>query len=313
MKLRMKTKACKEESRVRSVMGVVRGNYKFSETFQLRCWHSGRRILLILWMTDEVGGRPTTIHHLLQSGSESGDRLLPGKRPIFEASQSMAMNRRKFQVVVSLGVLLLAAAAVSCNGFFVDPVLQTITVTPATPGILVGGTQQMTATGIYDDGSQKNITGTSSWTSTDLTVASVTPSGGLVTGVGAGTASIQATNGIVSGSTSVTVSLTGVTSIVAAPSSQSVTVSSGLPFCLTATAQPGGQDISATATWTFTDPTNRTESGITKTTTTTCIGQAFQIGTLSPTAAPSVLGAVASAPGSGNTTVNSNKVIINLN
>jgi hypothetical protein len=223
----------------------------------------------------------------------------------------MAITRRKFQVVASLGVLLfLAASAMSCNGFFVDPVLQTITVTPATPGILVGGTQQMTATGIYDDGSQKNITGTSSWNSSDPTVASVTASGGLVQGLTAGTSSIQATNGIVSGSTSVTVSLTGVTSITAAPSSQGVTISSGLPFCLTATAQPGGQDISSTATWTFTDPNNAAESGITKTTTTTCSGQAFAIGTLSPTAAPTTIGAVASAPGSNNTTVNSNKVTI---
>jgi trimeric autotransporter adhesin len=227
----------------------------------------------------------------------------------------MATTRRKLQVVGSLSVLLLLTmAALSCDGFFVDPVLQTITVTPATPGILVGGTQQMTATGIYDDGSQKNITGdtATSWSSTDLTVATVTPNGGLVTGVSAGTASIQATHGIVSGSTSVTVSLTGVTSITAAPSSQAVTISSGLPFCLTATAQPSGQDISSTATWTFTDPNNQTETGITKTTTTSCTGQAFTIGTLSPTQAPTTLGAIASAPGTGNTTVNSNKVTVNV-
>jgi len=224
----------------------------------------------------------------------------------------MAITRPKSQVIASLGVLLLMAVAVGCNGFFVDPVLQTITVTPATPGILVGGTQQMTATGIYDDGSRKNITGTSAWTSNDLIVATVTSGGGLVTGVGAGTATIQATNGIVSGSTSVTVSINGVTSIVAAPSSQSVTISSGLPFCLTATAQPGAQDISTTATWTFTDPSNATESGITKTTTTTCTGQAFTIGTLSPTPAPTAIGAVASAPGTSGT-VTSNKVFVNVN
>ena len=224
----------------------------------------------------------------------------------------MAITRPKSQVIASLGVLLLLAVAVGCNGFFVDPVLQTITVTPATPGVLVGGTQQMTATGIYDDGSRKNITGTSSWNSNDLTVATVTSGAGLVTGVGAGSATIQATNGIVSGSTSVTVSLNGVTSIVAAPSSQSVTISAGLPFCLTATAQPGGHDISTTATWTFTDPSNATESGITKTTTTTCTGQAFTIGTLSPTPAPTAIGAVASAPGTGGT-VTSNKVFVNVN
>jgi len=106
----------------------------------------------------------------------------------------MVTNRKRVQVIVSTGVLfLLSIVATSCNGFFVDPVLQTITVTPATPGILVNGTQQMTATGTYDDGSQKNLTGTSSWTSSDLTVATVTASGGLVTGVSDGTATIQAT------------------------------------------------------------------------------------------------------------------------
>jgi len=223
----------------------------------------------------------------------------------------MVTNRKRVQVIVSTGVLfLLSIVATSCNGFFVDPVLQTITVTPATPGILVNGTQQMTATGTYDDGSQKNLTGTSSWTSSDLTVATVTASGGLVTGVSDGTATIQATHGIVSGSTTVTVSLSGVTSITAAPSSQSAVT--GTPFCLTATAQPSGNDISTTATWTFSDPSNQTETGVTKTTATTCTGQAFVIGTLTPTPAPTTLGAVASAPGTGGTTVNSNKVTINV-
>ncbi len=223
----------------------------------------------------------------------------------------MAKTQSNFQVVVSLSVLLFfAVSAISCNGFFVDPVLQTITVTPASAGILVNGTQQMTATGTYDDGSQKNITGTSAWTSSDLTVATVTPSGGLVTGVDAGSATIQATNGIVSGSTTVTISLTGVTSITAAPSSQSAVT--GTPFCLTATAQPSGQDISTTATWTFTDLNNQTETGITKTTSTTCTGQAFVIGTLTPTAAPTTVSAIASAPGTGGTTVNSNTVTINV-
>src|SRR5215475_15639296 len=189
--------------------------------------------------------------------------MAPRKGQFSRAFTGMVIQRTKLQVIVSTAILLLlATAAMSCNGFFVDPVLQTITVTPAAPGILVNGTQQMTATGTYDDGSQKNLTGTSSWTSSDLTVATVTPSGGLVTGVSDGTATIQATNGIVSGSTTVTVSLSGVTSITATPSSQSAVV--GTPFCLTATAQPSGTDVSTTATWTFTDPSNQTETGVTK-------------------------------------------------
>lgn len=224
----------------------------------------------------------------------------------------MVTTQRKFQVIAWFGVLLLLAVGVGCNGFFVDPVLQTVTVTPPTPGILVDGTQQMTATGTYDDGSTKNVTGQASWNSLTPTVATVTANGGLVKGVSAGTTSIQATLGIVSGSTSVTVSLNGVTGITVSPSSQSVSVSARPVFCLQATAQPGGQDISGTATWTFTDPTSHTESGITKTTSATCTGQAFMIGTLSPTPTPVVLSATASAPGLSGTTVTSPKVTVNV-
>ena len=211
----------------------------------------------------------------------------------------MVSTRRKLQLIASFGVLVLSAVAVGCHGFFVDPILQTITVTPSGTGILIGATQQMTATGTYDDGSQKNITGTSSWTTSDQTVATVTPTGGSVQGIATGTATIQATNGIVSGSTTVTVQQT-VTSIVVTPSSQSVSASGGVPFCLQAIAQPGSQDISSliTTTWTFTAGGQTETAGIAKTTS-TCTGQAFLItGTaLAPVGPPTTLNAVATNSG----------------
>jgi hypothetical protein len=228
----------------------------------------------------------------------------------------MLSSRRKLQLVASFGLLLLiAVAGIGCNGFFVDPILQTITVGPTGVGILVAKTQQMTAIGTYDDGTQKNITGSTStaWTSSDATVASVS-SAGLVTGVGAGTANITATNGVATGSASITVSLTGVTSITVTPSSQSVSASGGIPFCLQAIAAPSGTDISSTATWTFTNSAGGgAVSGITKTSTTGCTfgqGQAFAIGTLSP-AAPITVNATASAPGT-NGTVTSNQVTVSV-
>jgi hypothetical protein len=216
----------------------------------------------------------------------------------------MSSSRRKLQLVASFSVLLLMALAVACNGFFVDPILQTITVTPSGTGILIGATQQMTATGTYDDGSQKNITGTSAWTTSDQTIATVTPSGGSVKGIGTGTATIQATNGIVSGSTTVTVQQQ-VTSIVVTPSSQSVSGSGGVPFCLQAIAQPGNQDISSliTTTWTFTGGGQTETGGITKSTS-TCIGQAFLIGTsITPVNFPTTLSAVATNSGVSSTAV----------
>jgi hypothetical protein len=226
----------------------------------------------------------------------------------------MLSSRRKLQLVASFGLLvLMAVVGVGCNGFFVDPILQTITVGPTGVGILVNKTQQMTAVGTYDDGTQKNITGSSSttWTSDHPDIASVSTSG-LVTGVNVGTASITATNGVATGSASVNVSLTGVTSITVQPSSQSVSVAAGIPFCLQATAAPSGTDISSSASWNFVDSTNnQAVTTITKTTATGCTfaqGQAFAIGTGTPQVK---INATASAPGT-NGTVTSNQVAVTI-
>ena len=223
----------------------------------------------------------------------------------------MLSTPRKLQVLVSFAVLLGFAAAVGCNGFFVDPVLTAINVGPAGQQILVGNTLQMQALGTYDQGGvPKDITGKVLWGSGDQIVATVSKSG-LVTGVSMGSATITATSGTVLGSASVQVAQ-AVTSIAVTPSSQTVSASSGTPFCLQAIAQPGSVDISSTATWAFADPSNAAETGINKTTTTTCTGQAFSIGTLSPTPAPTTLSATASAPGLGGGTVTSPKVAVGV-
>jgi hypothetical protein len=226
----------------------------------------------------------------------------------------MSSSRRKLQLVASFALLLLIAViGVGCNGFFVDPILQTITVGPTGVGILVGKTQQMTAIGTYDDGTQKTITGSTSttWTTNDQTIASVSAAG-LLTGVGAGNATVTATSGVATGSASITVSLTGVTSITVTPSSQSVSASGGIPFCLVATATPGSVDISTlnSTIWTFTDSNNGPVTGINKTSTATCTGQGFLIGTLLP-ASTAVVKATASAPGT-NGTVTSPAAMVNV-
>jgi hypothetical protein len=225
----------------------------------------------------------------------------------------MSSSRRKLQLVASFGVLLLIAAiGVGCNGFFVDPILQTITVGPTGVGILVNKTQQMTAIGTYDDGSQKNITGSSSttWTTNDQTIATVSPAG-LVTGVGAGNATVTATNGVATGSASLTVSLNAISSIVVSPTSQSVSATGGVPFCLVATASPGPVDISTlnSTTWNFTNNAGGTAvSGIVKTNTGCATGQAwtFSSFTLTP---PVTVRVTASAPSGTNGTVTSTNLV----
>lgn len=78
--------------------------------------------------------------------------------------------------------------------------IASISVTPSSPSIATGATQQFTATGTYSDSTTGNITAEVTWTSSATTVASVSndeASRGLASGLSAGTANITATLGTV--------------------------------------------------------------------------------------------------------------------
>jgi hypothetical protein len=100
----------------------------------------------------------------------------------------------------------------SASNYWVDVVFQTgspvilnsISVTPASPSINAGATQQFAATGTYSDNSTQNLTGQVSWTSSAPANATIT-SAGIATGIAPGLSTITATFGGSSGSTTVTV------------------------------------------------------------------------------------------------------------
>ena len=71
------------------------------------------------------------------------------------------------------------------------PQLRAIVVTPNPATMAVGQTGQLTAHGIHDDGSRKNITTTVTWSSSNEAVVAITASG-LATSVAAGEATITA-------------------------------------------------------------------------------------------------------------------------
>src|SRR5262249_23276989 len=52
--------------------------------------------------------------------------------------------------------------------------LQSITITPASPDIVVNSTLQFTATGHYDDGSTRDLTSIAVWSSSKPTIATIT-------------------------------------------------------------------------------------------------------------------------------------------
>lgn len=167
----------------------------------------------------------------------------------------MSSKRSNLRLIGAFSVLATLALAVSCRGFFVNPTLTGVSVGPQGLNITVTQTWQMSATGTYNDGSQKALSSGVTWSSSDPTTVSVGQTSGIVTGVQIGQATISAAAGscsACSGSTTVTVVLTGVTSVVVTPSSNTVSVGSTAYF--TAKAN-GSTDVSDTATWTVVDST----------------------------------------------------------
>jgi len=97
-------------------------------------------------------------------------------------------------------------------GYYGPPTLVSITVTPETATIPVGGTQQFTATGNYSDGSEADLTTIVTWTSLDPTVATI-GSTGLATGLSIGEATIKATLDSLSDTATLTVIEAGAVSV----------------------------------------------------------------------------------------------------
>jgi hypothetical protein len=104
------------------------------------------------------------------------------------------------------------------------PTLVSIAVTPANPTVVVGQTQQFTATGTFSDKSSQDITASVLWASSNTESATITANG-LATGLNGGT------NTIISATKA-----QGNTNIVG---STTLTVTT-VPFVLTITPPPGG-------------------------------------------------------------------------
>ncbi|MBI3888291.1 Ig-like domain-containing protein [Candidatus Nomurabacteria bacterium] len=113
---------------------------------------------------------------------------------------------------VSGDVTVTGTTVVTVGPATVTPVLTSVTVTPATPSVAVGGTTQLTAAPLDETGAAF-VGATTTFASSDTTIATVDAGTGMVTGVAAGTATITATS--VSGTTTVsdtaTVTVTAVT------------------------------------------------------------------------------------------------------
>lgn len=114
--------------------------------------------------------------------------------------------------ITSLWLAPMLALLAACGGGSKDsgtttpaaPTLLSIAVTPTTPTVAVGLTQQMTATGTYSDGKSAAITTGLTWSVKGPNIT-VLPATGLVTGLTIGADTVTATVGAIAGSTTVNV------------------------------------------------------------------------------------------------------------
>jgi len=170
----------------------------------------------------------------------------------FQRGHEMFSAKRKL-LLLSAFLCLVSLAWVGCRGFFVNPTLSSITVTPSNPNLQVGGTLQLTATGNNDDGSTKNLTTSATWSSSDTTKVTV-GSTGLIQGIantGSTGVTITATSGTVSGTDTVTVGQTQQSlSITSSPSSPISLASLGGNTSISFSATLNGTNVTGSTSFT---------------------------------------------------------------
>ena len=127
-----------------------------------------------------------------------------------------------------------------------------VSVTPASASLVVGATQQLSAT--TKDNAGNTLSGrTISWTSDAPTVATVSASG-VVTAVAAGAATITATSEGQSGTSSITVAPVPVAAVVVSPSAASIAVGQTQQLTATAKDANGATLTGRSVTWTSDNP-----------------------------------------------------------
>ncbi|MGA9587107.1 MAG: Ig-like domain-containing protein [Terracidiphilus sp.] len=136
-----------------------------------------------------------------------------------------SVNGAGFLTALKAGSVTVTASmgGVSGTGAVVvsAPSLSSIAITPAVFSIGSGQTKQLSAKGIYSDGTTQNVSNQVTWNSLSTGSATVSATG-LVSGASAGISTITATLGSVTGSAMATVTAAQLQSIVVTPATASI-------------------------------------------------------------------------------------------
>jgi len=146
--------------------------------------------------------------------------------------------------------------AVSGTGAVVvsAPSLSSIAITPAVFSIASGQTKQLSAKGIYSDGTTQNVSSQVTWNSLTAGYATV-GSTGLVSGVSAGNSTITATLGSTTGSAVATVTAAQLQSIVVTPATASIATGQTQNFAANGIFSDGSStDMTDSVAWSSSAP-----------------------------------------------------------
>ncbi|MEZ8795132.1 Ig-like domain-containing protein, partial [Vibrio splendidus] len=133
-------------------------------------------------------------------------------------------------------------------------VITAIAVTPPSSTLAKGQLTPLMATATYSDTTSSDVSDSVTWTSDDLSTATVTPTG-FLSGVNVGQTTITATkDSVTSNTVSVEVSAAVITAIAVTPPSVSVAKGQLTPLMATATySDTTSSDVSDSVTWTSDD------------------------------------------------------------
>jgi len=170
-------------------------------------------------------------------------------------NSSLITSTRKalFAIVLSCLLTALGCAGGGSGSGNNPPTLVSIQVAAANNNVVVGQTEQLTATGKYSDKSTKDLTSTVSWTTSPAGLATVA-AGGILTAQASGTVSITATMSSVSGSASLTIA-PKLISIAITPASKTIAPATKQQFIATGTYSDNStQNITGSVDWSSSNP-----------------------------------------------------------
>ncbi|MDM4770227.1 Ig-like domain-containing protein [Solimonas sp. SE-A11] len=138
-----------------------------------------------------------------------------------------------------------------------------VEVTPAAPSIAKGLTRQFTATAVFTDNSNQNVTSTATWSSSLTSVASVSnapASKGLAEALAVGSTDIRASFQDVTGQTSLTITAAAITRVEIAPVVATLAKGTSRQFTATAVYTDNSTQPVTTGAWTSSDTSVATVS-----------------------------------------------------